>query len=145
MRTWAPTRSAWAPWSAGGNYSLSLAGPPVTFAITPKPVGITPTTGQSKVFGATEPTLTFSNDGGLPASAFTGALARAAGENVGSYAISLGTLSAGGNYSLSLAGPPVTFAITPKPVGITPTTGRVRMWAPTRSAWAPCRRAATTA
>ena len=97
--------------SAGGNYSLSLAGPPVTFAITPKPVGITPTTGQSKVFGATEPTLTFSNDGGLPASAFTGALARAAGEDVGTYAISLGTLSAGGNYSLSLAGPPVTFAI----------------------------------
>nr|MBA2382514.1 MBG-2 domain-containing protein [Chloroflexota bacterium] len=42
---------------------------------------------------------------------FTGALARAAGENVGTYAISLGTLSAGSNYSISFT-TGRTFAIT---------------------------------
>src|SRR5256712_6030198 len=59
---------------------------------------------------------TFTNDAGLLAGSFTGALARAAGENVGSYAINLGTLSAGTNYSLSLAPGTVNFTITPKPV-----------------------------
>src|SRR5207248_76767 len=48
--------------------------------------------------------------------AFTGALSRATGENVGTYAINLGNLSAGSNYSLVLASTPVTFAITAKSV-----------------------------
>src|SRR5437899_9556776 len=68
---------------------------------------------QSKVYGASDPTLTFANDGGLAPGSFTGALTRAAGENVGTYAITLGTLSAGTNYSLSLAATPVNFTITP--------------------------------
>src|SRR5438093_8294435 len=75
-----------------------------------------PISGQLKVYGASEPTLTFTNDAGLLAGSFTGALARATGENVGSYAINLGTLSAGTNYSLSLAPGTVNFTITPKPV-----------------------------
>ena len=90
--------------SFAGDSGFQASSGSATLTVTPKPVVITPTTGQSKVFGAPEPTLTFSNDGGLPASAFTGALSRAAGENVGTYAISLGTLSAGGNYSLSRRG-----------------------------------------
>src|SRR5256712_702647 len=99
--------------SAGTNYSLSLAPGTVNFTITPKPVVITPTAGQSKVYGASDPTLTFTNDAGLLAGSFTGALARAAGENVGSYAINLGSLSAGTSYSLSLAPGTVNFTITP--------------------------------
>src|SRR5439155_1544907 len=106
--------------SAGTNYSLSLAAAPVTFTITSKPVVLTPSAGQSKVYGASDPTLTFANDGGLAAGSFTGALARATGENVDTYAITLGTLSAGTNYSLSLAPGTVTFTITSKPVVITP-------------------------
>src|SRR5256885_14250352 len=43
------------------------------------------------------------NYAGLMAGNFRGALVRSTGENVGSYAINLGTLSAGTNYSLSLA------------------------------------------
>ena len=86
----------------------------MNFSITPKPVVITANSGQSKVFGAADPTLTFINDASLAANAFTGALTRAAGENVGSYAIALGTLSAGANYSLSLSATTVNFAITPK-------------------------------
>src|SRR5258707_1673866 len=55
-------------------------------------VTITPTSGQSKVYGASDPTLTFTNDAGLALSAFTGALSRATGVNVGKYAICLSTL-----------------------------------------------------
>src|SRR5207249_1001585 len=98
--------------SAGSNYSLSLA--PATFEITAKAVTITPTSGQSKIFGAADPTLTYTNSEGLLAASFTGALSRNAGENVGNYAITLGTLSAGSNYSLSLA--PASFEITAKAV-----------------------------
>jgi large repetitive protein len=100
----------------------------VNFTITPKPVTITPDSGQSKVYGETDPTLTFTNNGGLTASDFTGALARAAGENVGTYAINLGTLSAGSNYNLTLRGDEVTFAITPKSVTVTPDSGQSKVF-----------------
>ncbi|HET7456053.1 MAG TPA: MBG domain-containing protein [Gemmatimonadaceae bacterium] len=103
--------------AGNGNYSAAT---PVsrTFSISPKAVVITPSSGQSKIFGAADPVLTFTNDGGLAAGVFTGALGRAVGENVGSYAINLGTLSAGANYSLSLSPTPVTFAIQPATVTI---------------------------
>jgi hypothetical protein len=77
-----------------------------------KPVTVTPNSGQSKVFGQSDPTLTFTNDGGLALGAFTGGLSRASGEDVGAYAITLGTLSAGSNYSLSLSGTEVDFVIS---------------------------------
>jgi hypothetical protein len=105
--------------SAGNNYSLSLAATTVNFAITARPVTITPNSGQSKVYGASDPPLTFTNDGGLAASAFTGGLGRAAGEDVGNYAINLGTLSAGSNYNLSLSATTVNFAINRAPLSVT--------------------------
>ena len=65
---------------------------------------ITPDSGQSKSTGAADPTLTFTNTPALLGTdTFSGALSRAVGENVGPYAISLGTLSAGANYALSLS------------------------------------------
>ena len=54
---------------------------------------------------------------------FSGALSRAAGENVGSYAITLGDLSAGSNYTLSLSGTEVDFTINAKPVVAAPHAG----------------------
>jgi hypothetical protein len=99
-----------------------------TFTIAKKPVTITPDSGQSKVFGASDPILPFTNDGGLAAGAFTGALSRAAGENVGSYAINLGNLSAGTDYTLSLSGTTVDFSITAKPVTITPDGGQSKVF-----------------
>src|SRR3989442_7520648 len=87
--------------------------------------GSTLIAGQSKVYGASEPTLTFTNDAGLSAGSFTGAMERAAGEIVASYAINLVPFSAGTNYSLSLPATPVNFTITPKPVVITPTAGKI--------------------
>jgi hypothetical protein len=116
--------------SAGSNYQLLLSATPVTFAVTPKSVTVTPDAGQNKVYGDAEPTLTYTHGplgGGDTDSVFTGALGRAAGENVGTYAIDLGTLSAGGNYQLLLA-TPVTFAITPKPVTVTPDAGQNKVY-----------------
>ena len=57
---------------------------------------------------------------------FTGALSRVAGESVGTYNFTLGTLSAGSNYSLSIAAE--TFAITAKPIIITPTAGQSKIF-----------------
>src|SRR5438093_13189171 len=80
-----------------------------------------PISGQLKVYGASEPTLTFTNDAGLLAGSFTGALARATGENVGSYAINLGTLTSEERrvgkvprWRWTLAYSPKTVAFTPK-------------------------------
>src|SRR6185436_10204112 len=49
---------------------------------------------------------------------FSGALSRVSGESVNSYAITLGSLTAGSNYSVSLAAAPVNFAITAKTVTV---------------------------
>ncbi|WP_250227697.1 S-layer homology domain-containing protein [Anaeropeptidivorans aminofermentans] len=74
----------------------------ISYTIAPKPITIMPHSGQSKKYGKIDPILTFTNGAGLAPEAFTGNLSRAAGENVGTYGISLGNLSAGGNYELSL-------------------------------------------
>jgi type IV secretory pathway protease TraF len=69
---------------------------------------------QTKVYGANDPKLTFGVSGlvaGDTLSVFSGALSRAPGQNVGNYAITQGTLSAGANYAISFTG--ANFAITP--------------------------------
>ena len=99
-----------------GNYTLSQPAD-TTAAITAKAVTITPTAGQTKVYGEADPALTYTTDltGALATdfdNAKAGALSRAAGENVGSsYAINIGTLAAGSNFTLSLSGT-VNFSIT---------------------------------
>jgi MBG domain (YGX type) len=54
---------------------------------------------------------------GDTSSVFSGSQTRAAGQNVGSYAISQGSLSAGSNYTITYTG--TNFAITPAPVIVT--------------------------
>lgn len=84
------------------------------------PLAITVTAdARTKVYGADEPaSLTYTvapalvNGDSLP-----GALARAAGENVGTYAIGQGTLSATSNYTLSFVG--ADFTITPRVISVT--------------------------
>src|SRR6185437_12763643 len=84
-----------------------------TFTIGKKLVTVTPDIGQAKVYGATDPTLTFTDSPALlGGDSFSGALDRAPGEVVGSYAINIGTLSAGANYTLSLSVTTVDFVIT---------------------------------
>jgi len=68
---------------------------------------------QSKVYGTADPTLTYTFSGLVnddTSAVFSGALGRAAGENVGNYAINQGTLSAGANYTIDFTG--ANFAIT---------------------------------
>ncbi len=115
--------------SAGSNYILTLGGVN-TFAITTKQVIVTPLAGQSKAYGSADPVFTFTNDGGLTAVAFTGAPGRISGDDVGTYAYTLGNLSAGTNYSLVLSAivPLPTFAIIIKSVVITPTAGQTKVY-----------------
>ena len=63
---------------------------------------------KSKVYGEADPTLTYTKEGLLEGDAITGALARAEGEDVGEYAITQGTLSAGDNYSITFTGAKLT-------------------------------------
>ncbi len=96
-----------------GNYSL--VAPTFSATITALPVSVTPNSGQSKVYGASDPTLTYITS---PSASLSGLLARAVGENVNTYSFNLGTLSGAGNYSLSLSGSN-TFAVTSASLSIT--------------------------
>ncbi|WP_026955534.1 MBG domain-containing protein [Algoriphagus vanfongensis] len=104
---------------AGPNYSINFFS--TDFEIMPANLAITADAGQSKIYGSLDPVLTYQAAGfknGDNESVLTGALSRAAGENVGAYAINLGTLDAGANYTINFTG--ATFAITPATVtGIT--------------------------
>lgn len=85
-----------------------------TYRILPKSIYVTPTAGQNKTYGQPDPQFVYTLSSALAAGdTMTGTLARATGENVGTYAIVLGTLTAGGNYTLSLSGS-VSFTISPK-------------------------------
>ena len=104
-----------------GNYRLSSD--PVTFygvRILPVTITVTPDAGQHKTYGTADPILTYTHssavNGEVPA--FDGALARAAGENAGSYAIHVGTLACkdegsflAQNYTLEFSTDVVNFTI----------------------------------
>ncbi|MGJ4888358.1 autotransporter-associated beta strand repeat-containing protein [Bradyrhizobium sp. HKCCYLRH3099] len=113
--------------SAGSNYSIGYAG--ANFAITPAPLTVTATSGQGKVYGAVDPTLIYGVSGlvnGDTSAVLSGTLSRAAGQNVGSYAIGQGSLAAGSNYSIFYAG--ANFAITPAPLTVTATSGQGKVY-----------------
>ncbi len=94
-----------------GNYILSAQPTGLSADITPAPLTITADSGQSKEVGAADPELTYTiTEGSLVAGdALTGALTRVAGEGAGSYAIQMGSLSAGDNYDITFI--PADFTI----------------------------------
>ena len=114
--------------TAGMNYSLSVALTP-EFSITSKAIVITADAGQTKVFGNSDPTpYTYTFAPALVGTdLFAGSLSRVNGENVGTYAYTIGTLSAGMNYSLSLALTP-EFSITSKAIVITADAGQTKVF-----------------
>lgn len=89
-----------------------------SYQITCRPLTITPSTGLSKTYGNADPTLTYSisytGDPEKPALVFSdslaGSLIRVAGNNVGTYAISKGTLA---NVNYSITAEPESFTINP--------------------------------
>src|SRR5207237_325162 len=75
---------------------------------------------QTKVYGSSDPALSYKVSGlqfSDTESVLTGHLDRAAGEDVGSYAIGQGTLAADSNYTLAFTGN--VLSITARPVTVT--------------------------
>ncbi len=91
-----------------GNYTITVNNG--TLSVTARPLNVAANP-QTKVYGDTDPALTYTADALVIGDSFTGALVRAAGESVGDYAITQGTLTAGGNYTLSFTG--AVLEITP--------------------------------
>ena len=103
--------------SAGPNYAIRFAG--ADFTIRPAPLTVT-AANLSRLYGDPDPILGFAVSGLVAgdtvASALTGALVRAPGEDVGSYAIGQGSLAAL-NYTISFVGG--ALSITPAPLLVT--------------------------
>ena len=71
-----------------------------TLEVTKKPLTVT-ADAKSKAYGEEDPSLTYTSEGLIGGDAITGALSREEGENVGTYAITQGDLTAGNNYEIS--------------------------------------------
>jgi hypothetical protein len=116
---------------AAGTYTLNVTFTPtdttlystatatVTLQVNPAPLTVT-ANAQTKTYGASDPALTYAITSGalVGSDALSGALTRAAGENVGSYAIQKGTLAASTNYTLTYVG--ANLAITARAASVTP-------------------------
>ncbi|WP_417939915.1 MBG domain-containing protein [Flavobacterium sp. RS13.1] len=119
--------------SAGSKYLITYVG--ANFTITAKPITVTATPSQTKVYGTTDPVFAYTVSPGLVGSdAFTGALTRVTGENIGTYAINQGSLSAGSNYTISYAD--ANFTITAKPITVTATPSQTKVYGTTDPAFA---------
>ncbi|WP_161993908.1 MBG domain-containing protein, partial [Cyclobacterium xiamenense] len=113
--------------SAGGNYTLDFTS--AAFGINRQTLNITADADQSKTYGESDPTFTFSSSGfvnGEDEAILTGALSREAGEEVGSYALTLGDLSAGGNYALDFTS--AAFGINQQTLSITADAGQSKTY-----------------
>jgi MBG domain/MBG domain (YGX type)/Viral BACON domain len=91
-----------------GNYAGSKGS---TFEITPATFTVTPTSGQSKPMGSADPLLTYGSSGAVAGqtAAFTGALSRDAGEAMGTYPITQGTLALADNGSFNASNYTLSF------------------------------------
>ena len=96
------------------NYDVTVKGG--AFTINKKTITVKGDN-QSKTYGDADPTLTYKVEGLVGSDTLTGELAREAGENVGTYAISAGTLDAGNNYVVNFTG--AEFTIGAKTVVVT--------------------------
>jgi len=101
---------------ANSNYAISYTSANLT--ITARPITVTANS-LNKVYGNADPTLTYTLTSGSMANSETlsGALSRASGETVGTYAIGQGTLAASSNYTLTYAA--ANLVIDPRPVALT--------------------------
>ncbi|TNC09919.1 filamentous hemagglutinin N-terminal domain-containing protein, partial [Methylobacterium terricola] len=112
--------------AANPNYALTYAG--ANLVVAQRPVTIT-ATGQSRLYGDANPSLSFTSTSLGAGAALSGTLATAATatSDVGSYAITQGTLTAAANpnYALTYAGANLTVA--QRPVTVT-ATGQNRLY-----------------
>ncbi|MCB2378536.1 YDG domain-containing protein [Hymenobacter sp. BT635] len=121
------------------NYLLVQAPANTTaLTVTARPVTITASSGQTKVYGSPDPasySYTVGGSGLAATDAFSGVLRRTEGSNVGDYAIEQGALtilnsstnaSTVDNYTVSYL--PSDFTITPKLITVTPRAGQGRIY-----------------
>ena len=100
----------------GSDYDLTYVGASLT--IMPRPLTVT-ADAKSKFYGSTDPTLTYQITSGslVTGDTFSGALNRIDGEDVGSYAITRGTLALGADYDLTFVA--ANFTVDPAALLIT--------------------------
>ncbi|RYD95790.1 MAG: hypothetical protein EOP54_15185, partial [Sphingobacteriales bacterium] len=87
------------------NYAISYQDGSLT--ITKAALTIT-AQAKNKTFGDADPALTYTTTGLIGSDVINGSLSRSLGENIGTYAIGQGTVTAGGNYNISYAGANLT-------------------------------------
>lgn len=93
---------------------LATTSPAITVTLTPKSITVTASS-TTKEFGAPDPVFTYTSSD--PAVSFTGTLSRVEGESAGTYAITIGSLSAGANYTITFVSANLTInqALNPVP------------------------------
>ncbi len=102
----------------GGNYTVTYADNTTS---TINKAGLTVTADpETKVYGDADPALTYTETGLVSGETLTGGLTRDAGENVNSYAITQGTLSASSNYMLTYVGSSLSISQAPLTIFATP-------------------------
>ncbi|MEB2779835.1 MBG domain-containing protein [Algoriphagus sp. C2-6-M1] len=112
---------------AGSNYTINFTG--AVFTIGTKSLSIVADAGQSKVYGQVDPVFTYTASGfesGDDEAILTGVLTRASGENVGDYAIQLGTLAAGSNYTINITS--ANFIITSRALVIVANPNQAKVY-----------------
>lgn|GEM_PF-949564 len=97
--------------AASSDYNLSYTGNNLT--ITPRDLSVIADK-QSKFLGELDPVLTYQSTGLVNGDTLSGFLSRVAGETVGNYAITQGTLAATRNYRMAFLGTDFTI----KPVSV---------------------------
>ena len=101
--------------SLNSNYDLTYVGANLVIGQNTITVTVDP---QTKVYGTTDPALTYQFSPALEeGDSFSGSLTRSLGQNVGTYAITQGTLALGSNYALSFTGN--NLVITPIAITVT--------------------------
>lgn len=97
----------------GGNDYEDVPSQSITVTVAPAPVKVT-ANAATKVYGKEDPELTYEAEGLFLNEELSGELAREEGEEVGEYAITLGTLTSSDDYTLTFESAQLT--ITPKGV-----------------------------
>ena len=108
--------------ATNSNYDISFVD--ADFSIGKRAVTVTANSGQGKTYGNADPSLGYSFSDLGSGVALVGALDRASGENVGTYAIGQGTITnaANSNYDITIAA--ADFSIGKRAVTVTATAGQ---------------------
>jgi len=101
--------------NSGGNYAITYV--PGVLTVNPTTLRVVALAG-SKNYGEADPALLYQVNAvdyrnGDGANIFSGSLSRVAGERIGSYLIHIGSLSAGGNYTINYSNAALAIAASP--------------------------------